>query len=315
MARPEIPGYLCRMEKPILKLDSIDAYNRLYGFTTRHPLVTVVNLSDATELPNHVRLDYGVYALFLKNGGMCSIRYGRKQYDYQEGTVVSFAPGQLIEVDMPDGEMPRDVRGLLFHPDLAFGTPLAGKISEFSFFDYSQMEALHLSERERAIFLDCLAKIDAELDVPVDNHSALVLSANIQLLLEYLHRFYDRQFITRHKVNSEIVSQFERRLKVVYGGDRVRLDALPTVADFAARANLSPGYFSDLVKKETGMSPKDLIMRHVVSVAKHRLTVSDDDISEIAYALGFQYPAHFTRTFRRLTGVSPTDFRRAILEN
>ncbi len=294
--------------------NSIDDYNRLYGLTTRHPLVSVVDLKEAKTILNHVRVNYGIYALFLKNGINCSIRYGRKQYDYQEGTVVSFSPGQVVDVDMVEGETTHDVIGLLFHPDLIYGTPLGEKISSFNFFDYSQMEALHLSERERKIFLDCLENINVELDYPVDAHSASVLSANIQLLLEYLHRFYDRQFITRHKVNSEIVAQFERRLKGYYDHSNGK-DGLPTVAEFAEKANLSPKYFSDLVKRETGTTPKTLIIRRMIDVAKHRLVTSSEDVGIIAYELGFQYPAHFTRMFKRVTGQSPTDFRRQMEQN
>lgn len=302
------------MSNGIINLDSIDAYNKVYGFTTRHPLVTVVDLKEATQLANHVRMNYGLYALFLKNGVNCTIKYGRKTYDYQEGTIVSFSPGQVIDVEVPEGEISADVIGLLFHPDLIYGTPLGEKISSFNFFDYSQMEALHLSERERKIFLDCLDKINTELDYPVDAHSASVLSANIQLLLEYLHRFYDRQFITRHKVNSEIVARFERQLKEYYDTGKCS-DGLPSVAEFAEKANLTPKYFSDLVKRETGMTPKTLIMRRMIDVAKHRLAVSSDDVSIIAYDLGFQYPAHFTRMFKRATGQSPTDYRRQIEQN
>lgn len=148
------------MERKTINLDSIDAYNKLYGLTTRHPLVTVIDLKNADRCINHVRLNYGVYALFLKNSVACSIRYGRKKYDYQEGTVVSFSPGQIIDVDMDVEEIAPDVVGLMFHPDLIYGTPLAEKISSFSFFDFSEMESLHLSEEEREIFLDCLHKID-----------------------------------------------------------------------------------------------------------------------------------------------------------
>ncbi|MDE5633337.1 MAG: AraC family transcriptional regulator, partial [Muribaculaceae bacterium] len=160
------------MEKPIVNIDSIAAYNGMYGLPVRHPLVTVVDVPAGVQAVNHLTLNYGVYAIFLKSGGMCSIRYGRKKYDYQEGTVVSFSPGQTVEVAIPANETPSAVRGLLFHPDLIFGTPLGEKISSFGFFDYSQMEALHLSERERGIFIDCLEKIDMERDVPVDEHSA-----------------------------------------------------------------------------------------------------------------------------------------------
>lgn len=301
------------MEKTTINLDSIDAYNKLFGLTTRHPLVTVIDLKKATRGVNHVRMKYGVYALFLKNGIHCTLSYGRRHYDYQEGTIVSFSPGQIIDVDMLNDEIAPDVVGLMFHPDLIYGTPLGEKIGSFNFFDYSQMEALHLSDEERSIFLDCLGKIDRELDHPVDHHSATLLSANIQLLLEYLHRFYDRQFITRHKVNSEIVSVFERALKDYFaGGSR---ESLPTVAHFAGLANLTPGYFGDLIKKETGQTAQDMISRHIVSVAKHRLATSDDDISIIAYDLGFQYPQHFTRLFKRIEGRSPRQYRDSISLN
>lgn len=295
------------MENPIVKLNSIDAYNKLYGMQTLHPLVSVIDLKTATKAVNHIRMEYGVYALFLKNGSKCSIKYGRRQYDYQEGTVVSFSPGQLIDVDMDEDEIAPDVIGIMFHPDLIYGTPLAEKIGEFRFFDYSEMESLHLSETEREKFLYCLDMVSQELAHPVDTHSAALFSANIQVLLEYMDRFYDRQFITRHKVNSDIVAQFQRELKMYYKNETV--NSIPNVGYFADKANLSPGYFSDLVRKETGITPKEMITRHVVAHAKNLLVKTSDDISEIAYNLGFDYPSHFTRIFKRVTGLSPTQFR------
>ena len=298
--------------KEIVNLDSIDAYNKLYGLRTRHPLVNVIDLKQATRAVNHVRVNYGVYALFLKNGVQCSLKYGRRNYDYQEGSVVSFSPGKIIDVDMDKTEIAPDVVGIMFHPDLIYGTPLGEKISSFSFFDYSQMEALHLSNDERAIFLDCLDKLSRELDHPVDHHSAALLSANIQLLLEYLHRFYDRQFITRHKVNSDVVTQFEQRLKKYYESGNI---GMPNVAYFAEQANLSAGYFGDLIKKETGQTPKDMITLHMIGVAKQRLAASDDDVSIIAYNLGFEYPAHFSRMFKRVTGQSPSQYRESLSLN
>lgn len=302
------------MENPIINIDSIDAYNKLYGMKTMHPLVTLIDLKAATRPVNHIRMNYGVYALFLKNGARCSVRYGRRQYDYQEGTVVSFSPGQIIDVDMEEDELAPDVLGLMFHPDLVYGTPLAKKISEYRFFDYSEMEALHLSEDERAKFLYCLDMIRQELEHPVDNHSAALLSANIQVLLEYIYRFYDRQFITRHKVNSDVVAQFLRELKLYYGDDNTARK-LPTVSYFAGKACLSPNYFSDLVRKETGQSPKDIIAVHVISQAKRMLTDSENDVACIAYGLGFDYPSHFTRAFKRITGETPSEFRRHVVAN
>lgn len=304
------------MKNPTVNLDSIDAYNKLYGMKTLHPLVTVLDLKTATKPVNHIRMNYGVYALFLKNGAKCSIKYGRKQYDYQEGTVVSFSPGQIIDVDMDEDELAPDVIGLMFHPDLIYGTPLADKIREFDFFDYTEMESLHLSADERAKFLYCLDMIRQELEHPVDSHSAALLSANIQVLLEYMHRFYDRQFITRHKVNSDVVARFHRELKMYYNDNKTTgVRKIPTVSYFARKACLSPNYFSDLVRKETGLSPKDIITTHVISYAKQLLATDSSDVAQIAYTLGFDYPAHFSRTFKRITGQTPSEFRNRSTSN
>ncbi|MBO5456389.1 MAG: helix-turn-helix transcriptional regulator [Muribaculaceae bacterium] len=258
-----------------IKLDSIDAYNRLYGLATYHPLVTVIDLKKATKRFDRLRMDYGVYALYLKNGVNCSLKYGREYYDYQEGTMVCFSPGQVIDVDSTDEPLAPDVVGLMFHPDLICGTPLADKIGGYGYFRYSQKEALHLSEREKAIFLDCLEKIREETEHPVDTHSADLISANIQVLLEYLSRFYDRQFITRHKANSSVVANFEKELSEIYSG-RTALTEIPKVSYFAE---------------------------------KRCLAATDNDISIIAYDLGFQYPQHFTRLFKRVTDKSPSAFR------
>ena len=188
------------------------------------------------------------------------------------------------------------------------GTPLASKINSFGFFRYAQREALHLSESEKQIFLDCLGKIGSELEHPVDNHSADLISANIQLLLEYMHRFYDRQFITRHHVNSSVVAAFEKELSAIYASGKTVAE-VPKVSYFADKANLSPGYFGDLIKRETGNTPQEIISLHLIAEAKRRLASTDNNISIIAYDLGFQYPQHFTRLFKRVTGKSPTLFR------
>lgn len=295
----------------IIPLDSVDAYNRLYGLETLHPLVAVIDLNNAKNLVNHILMDYGVYALYLKNGENCSVLYGRESYDYQEGTVVSFAPGQLIGIESDNTEIRQDVVGLLFHPDLIFGTPLGDMIGKYSFFDYSQRESLHLSEHERKIFMECLDRIRQEVEYPVDPYSADIISSHIQTLLDYLNRFYSRQFITRKKVNKGILSSFEKELKEYYVHGRGK-DGVPTVAYFAANANLTPGYFGDLIKKETGDAPQELISRYIVSLAKQRLASTDDDVSVIAYDLGFQYPQHFSRLFKRLTELSPSDYRKRI---
>lgn len=297
-----------KQDSTIVRLNSIDAYNKLYGLETKHPLVTVIDLTEATRVVNHIRMDYDVYALFLKNGTNCTLKYGRQPYDYQEGSVVSFSPGQLIEVNTEVDEIAPDVKGLMFHPDLLHKTPLASKMKEYGFFDYSQREALHLSADERRIFNQCLERIKEEIAHPVDKHTAEIVSSQIQVLLDYVTRFYERQFITRSKVNSDILSKFESSLKIYLESGQSK-GGLPSVTYFAENANLTPGYFGDMIKKETGLTAQEIITRHIVDYAKQRLSGSTDDISVIAYDLGFQHPQHFSRMFKRVSGISPTQFR------
>lgn len=297
------------METNIIQLDSIDAYNKLYGLPTLHPLVTVVDLTTATRTVNHIQMNYGVYALFLKNGINCALKYGRKYYDYQEGTIVSFAPGQLIGVDMEKDEVKPEVYGLMFHPDLIHGTSLGEKISRYSFFDYAQSEALHLSEQERGIIMDCLHKIEYELSYPVDKHSHNLLSVQIELVLDYCLRFYDRQFCTRAKVNSDILTRFESLLKEYFENDGLMHNGIPTVKYFADEVFLSPGYFGDLIKRETGRTAQSYIQDKIIALAKQRLLSTNQSVSEIAYSLGFQYPQHFSRLFKREVGCTPGEYR------
>ena len=296
------------MEK-IIQLDSIDAYNKLYGLPTLHPLVTVVDLTKATSTVNHVKMNYGVYALFLKQAANCTLRYGRQYYDYQEGTIVCFAPGQLIGVDAEKDEMKKEVYGLIFHPDLIHGTALGQNISKYTYFSYEQNEALHLSEQEKTIVMDCLHKIQLEMEYPVDRHSKELLSVNIELLLDYCLRFYDRQFHTREKVNSDILRKFEQHLNEYFRNGESQKNGLPSVRFFAEKAYLSPGYFGDLIKKETGKTAQEYIQSKIIDLSKQYLLGTQQSIGEIAYSLGFQYPQHFSRLFKRYVGCTPNEFR------
>lgn len=293
------------MEK--VYLDSIGTYNKLYGLPTKHPLVAAVDLREAANYANHIELSGDIYSLFLKNAPYCRLKYGRKTYDFEAGTVVSVAPGQKVTIDIPTEDISLDAIGIVFHPDLFFGTSLSQTIKQFSFFNYSELESLHLSEKEREKFEFYYNIIKEEIEQPIDSHSAAVISTNIQLLLEHLQRFYDRQFTTRHKENSDIVKQFQSNLRK-YFVERYP-ETIPTVAYFADKANLSPGYFSDLIRKETGSNPKDFITLFMIEEAKRRLVETGDDISEIAYCLGFEYPAHFTRMFKRVVGMTPKEYR------
>ena len=293
------------MEKVFL--DSVGTFNKLYGLPTKHPLVAAVDMREATNYANHVEMQGEIYSLFLKNAPNCRLKYGRKTYDFEAGTVVSIAPGQRVITDLAPEDISFDAIGIVFHPDLFFGTTLSDTIRQFSFFNYSELESLHLSDKEREKFEFYYNIIKEEIEQPIDSHSAAVISTNIQLLLEHLQRFYDRQFTTRHRENSQIVSQFEANLRQYYSDEYP--ETTPSVSFFAEKANLSPSYFSDLIRKETGSNPKEFISLFMIEEAKRRLVETGDDISEIAYHLGFEYPAHFTRMFKRLVGVTPKEFR------
>ena len=293
------------MEK--IYFDSIGKYNEVYGLPTKHPLVAAIDLNEASAYANNVEINGDIYGLYLKDTPYCSLKYGRRKYDFQAGTIVSIAPGQRVEMSLSAEQISLDVKGIVFHPDFLFGTTLAQKIKDFSFFNYSELESLHLSDKEREKFIFFYNAVREELEQPIDKHTADVVSTNIQLLLEHLERFYDRQFTTRHKENSVILTKFQNNLKQYYRQKAAR--SIPSVAYFAEKANLSPSYFSDLIRKETGTNPKDFIALFIMDEAKRRLLECDNDISEIAYSLGFEYPAHFTRMFKRLAGITPKEYR------
>lgn len=295
--------------KEVIRLDTVDQYNRLFGLETLHPLVSVVDLSEATEFPTHFTMNYGVYALFLKNVKCGDIRYGRQAYDYQEGTVTSFAPGQVVEVEMQPGVQP-NAHGLLFHPDLIKGTSIGQDIKHYSFFSYSSAEALHLSDEEKRIFMDCLEKIRMELRHPIDKHSKRLISRNIELLLDYCMRFYERQFITRSESNRSVLVKFEALLDDYFQNGKTQTDGLPSVKYFADRVFLSPNYFGDLIKKETGKSAQEYIQVRMIELAKELIAGTEKTINQIAYELGFQYSQHFNRIFKKNVGHTPGEYRR-----
>ncbi|MBP3483054.1 MAG: AraC family transcriptional regulator [Alistipes sp.] len=292
----------------LLRIDSIDAYNRLYGFETRHPLVTVVDLSKATRWVSRARFHYGVYALYLKDVKCGNIKYGRKNYDYQDGTIVCFAPGQAVDVERTDNVKPAGY-GILFHPDLIHGTALGQEIKNYSFFSYETSEALHLSKEERNTILDCLRKIDVELNRSIDKHSRRLINSNIGLLLDYCMRFYDRQFVTRSEANSDIVTRFEQLLNDYFDGDAPAREGLPTVKYFADKVFLSPNYFGDLISRHTGITASEHIQNKVVGQVKEQLLSTNKTTSQIAYELGFQYPQHLSRMFKRVAGMTPNEYR------
>lgn len=297
----------------IVQLNSVKQYNDAYGFETLHPLVTVVDLTHRPEgLPLESITTYGLYALWLKESRSCDVQYGRQTYDYDEGTIMCFAPGQTVHTKYrPENGAPR-CYGLLFHPDLLRGTNLGRTIKNYTFFSYSVHEALHASDDEKAIILDCLKKIQIELEHAIDNHSRKIIAMNIELLLGYCMRFYERQFITREVHNLSTLSKFEELLDAYFEGNNAAKNGLPTVKYFAENVFLSPNYFGDLVKKETGRTPQEYIQEKVIEMAKQRISDSEDTVSEISYNLGFRYPQHFCRLFKKRVGMTPQQYRKQL---
>lgn len=291
-----------------IKLDEVDKYNKLFGLETLHPLVSVVDLSKATRWPTRLKINYGVYALYLKDVKCGNIIYGRQSYDYQDGTIVAFAPGQVTVTELLEDVQPR-AYGILFHPDLIRGTALGQEIKGYSFFSYETREALHLSEEERQTVMDCLHKIEAELEHAIDKHSRRLITANIGLLLDYCMRFYERQFTTREEVNRDIIVRFERLLDDYFDSDAPQREGLPTVRYFADKVCLSPNYFGDMIRRQTGQTASDYIQNKLIERTKEALLSTDSTMSEIAYGLGFQYPQHLSRMFKRVTGLTPGEFR------
>ena len=293
----------------IVNLESVDRYNSMYGLETLHPLVSVVDLTKATKIINHTQMNYGVYALFLKQTKSCDLKYGRRSYDYQEGTIVCFAPGQTVRVDMIEDEITPEVYGIVFHPDLIRGTSLAKSMKSYTFFSYAVNEALHLSDQEKEIVMDCLKKISIELEHAIDKHSKALIAMNIELLLNYCMRFYERQFITRSNANKDALTKFEQLLNEYFLSKLPMQEGLPSVKYFAQKICLSSNYFGDMVKKETGKTPQEHIQDKVIEMAKEHIVETNETVSQIAYTLGFQYPQHLCRLFKKRVGCTPNEYR------
>lgn len=300
------------MHRMTQRIETVEQYNRMFGIETKHPLVTVVDVKDYAPQQGQLTQTvwYGLYAVFLKQGVGCRLRYGRETYDYQAGSIVTMAPRQMVTTEFVAGEH-SSWKALLFHPDLLFGTPLADRIREYGFFGYDQREALHVSDDERRTIEDTFAHIANELNHAIDQHSLQLLTVYVQLVLDYCLRFYDRQFITRHKVNSSLISRFERLLDDYFAGDQLMLKGQPTVAWCASELCLSANYFGDLVRKELGSTAKDFITQKILAMAKQQLRTTDVPITLISERLGFSSVSHFTRLFKAHTGRTPSDYRQS----
>ncbi|MBT1686836.1 helix-turn-helix domain-containing protein [Dawidia soli] len=276
-----------------------------------HPLIAVVDFSQVNEqIAGDTKVSTDFYALICKNYNRNNVKYGRKPVDFQNGSLICLAPNQVLEMDDDEEETP-ELRGwgLFFHPDLIRPTSLNDKMKDYNFFSYEVSEALHLSDKEKSTLYDCIVKIQNELQENIDTHSQNIIVSNIELLLNYCTRFYGRQFITRKSSHNSIVAQVEKFLRAYFKRDDIRELGLPTVKYLAEQVHLSPGYLSDLLKKETGKNTQDHIHFYLIEEAKSILLSTDKSVGEIAYLLGFEYPQYFNKLFKQKTGKTPMEFR------
>jgi len=297
----------------ILNINSIQEYNDIGGNKTYHPLVSVIDFSKSklhqTRDKDVEGLRFSFYCIFLKGEKNLSLRYGRNYYDYQEGTLVFFAPGQeiIFEGDVENGLL--TCHGLFFHPDLLKGTRLGQRLSEFTFFSYNVHEALHLSDQEKEIVMESFRKIEYELEHSIDKHSKKLIVSNIELFLDYCVRFYHRQFITRDDENKSFLKKFELLLDEYFISEKPQTFGIPTVTYFADQVHLSPNYFGDMIKKETGRSALEFIQIKMIGLAKEKMMDKEKTVGAVANELGFKYPQHFTRFFRNQVGYPPNQYR------
>ena len=289
-------------------LNTVQDFNDYQGVETLHPLVSVVHVENTEHIQECV-MHYGLYAIYLKENKGCKLSYGRTPYDFDEMTVTSFAPGQVVKVE-PNPDVPfAKFTALVFHPDLLNRTALGRQMSRYEFFDYSSTEALHLSVQEVEVFRGVITMIEQELHHAIDKHTRELIISNIELLLNYCLRFYDRQFITREEINHSVVKRFMELLDEYISSKALR-EGLPTVAYFADKCCLSSGYFGNLVRVETGRTAKDIIADRLLAHAKQLLNDDTLTITMISERMGFDYPQHFVRFFKSHTGKTPSAYRK-----
>ncbi len=298
------------MKNIVYKVETISELHKIAGFEKpKHPLVTVIDYSKVAvkDTPESGSFVCSFYTVNFKKH--CSFLYGRQTFDHQEGTLHCTAPEQIITFDRKKEAGSTEGWGLYFHPELIRNTALGKKIHEYSFFTYAENEALHLSEQEKQTLLSLLKQMENEYNTNIDHYSHDLLISNIELLLNYCKRYYGRQFITRTNQNNDIIVRFEGFITDYFSSQKLRNNGIPTVKHCAEAMNLSPNYFSDLLKSETGKNTQEHIHYYMLEKAKTFLKNSNLTINEIAYELGFEYPQNFSKLFKKKVGLSPTDFR------
>lgn len=297
----------------ILKVRSVGDYCRYVGADDLHPLVCVIDYSEVSPV-RHSLNNYGVYGVFFHDEADIDLEYGCGRYEYGKGTVICVSPGQVGGKE-DNGELV-NLTGwaLLFHPDILHGTDLEKAIGKYSFFDYRINEALHMTDDEHDVLVSLMRQIKAELGRSRDSMQDSIIVSYIRLVLEYCRRFYNRQFLARRLENSDTLARFEDLLRTYFDEGRQLSLGMPTVQYCAERLCMSANYFGDLVRKATGDTAGNCIRRYVVMRAKNELA-SGAGIAQVAYGLGFEYPQHFSRMFRKLTGMTPRAYRDSVRKN
>ena len=297
------------------KIDTIGEYHRFMELPRpQHPLISVVKFEDIKRQPDEGqhRLINNFYSVALKKTFNARMNYGQQEYDFDEGVLAFIAPKQVISVVYDQAEeVTHSGWLLLIHPDFLWNTPLAKKINQYDYFGYHLNEALHLSEREEALLTGIMQNIDAEYHSNIDKFSQDVIIAQLDVLLTYSERFYERQFITRKISNHHVLGRLEEILEESFTRDALEEHGLPTVQHVAEALHLSPNYLSSLLNVLTGQSTQQLIHDKLIATAKEKLSTTDLSISEIAYELGFEHPQSFSKLFKTKTQLSPLKFRQA----
>ncbi|MCG8029280.1 MAG: helix-turn-helix transcriptional regulator [Candidatus Thiodiazotropha taylori] len=298
----------------IIHIETISDIHAALGLDKpKHPLVTVIPIDDRIKNYDYGNATYvlGFYQVSLKAGICGEITYGRNTYDFQEGTMVFTKPGQALSFKASEEDLASEEGWtLLFHPDLIRKSSLGNNIDHYSFFSYEIHEALHLSEDERVSITGLVRKIETEYQQSIDRHTQKLIVSNIELLLDYCTRFYDRQFYVRTNLNQDFVTRFENLLRDYFNSEKPLDLGVPSVKYCGERLNMSPSYLSDLLKKETGRTVQQHIQDTVIDKAKNLLLSTNEQVSQIAYGLGFDYPQHFSKLFKSRTGMSPAEYRR-----
>lgn len=296
-------------ENTLYKFESLTDFHRVFGLPKpMHPMISFVDITDLETLPDDFpkSMVMNFYKISYKTGMCGQAKYGQNYYDFGEGGLVLTSPNQVFE--SPSGNHASG-RLLLVHPDFLLTYPLAKKIKEYGFFSYATNEALHLSDNERKTILSIFEIIDDELKSRIDDFSQDVMTAQLELLLNYCNRFYKRQFITRKVVNNDLLQKIEEILDNYFNDSTPLKEGIPTVQLLSEKLNISPSYLSDMLRTLTGLSAQHHIHNKLVEKAKEMLSISELTVNEIAYQLGFEYPQSFSRLFKSKSGVSPMEFR------